>query len=163
MVCRPGFLTDHLNTLNKTIQGKRPVCITTSCFSFCVKLSLWVATTQFLVRTSPRCLESAVLFQRSRILLKRGNMCLWLITQFSQPYQSFSTLWKKSSCSQPLLSQEKWKRVCKNKLSKRTCDDSLKSQHQLFSQTGFYGPKVENLMWTAKERNLVWAKISNEH
>ncbi|XP_030613825.1 general transcription factor II-I repeat domain-containing protein 2 [Archocentrus centrarchus] len=139
-------LTDHLNSLNKSLQGKDQLVpqLYTQMKAFCVKLRLFEAQLRnFNFAHFPTLSEIKSAFPKANLSLKKGkylSVITSLMTEFSQRFQDFSNIEKQIKLfSTPfLVDAEGVEESLQLKLIDMQCDDSLRNQHQLLSLPDFY-------------------------
>lgn len=137
-------LTDHLTTLNKSLQGKEQLVpqLYALMKAFCVKLNLFKTQLRNFNVVHFPTLRSELIIHRPTFLLKKGNMCLitCLETEFRQRFQDFSVIEKeiKLLATPFLVDAEEVEENMQLELIKIQCDDSLKNLHQQLSLPEFY-------------------------
>lgn len=139
-------LTHHLNTLKKNLQGKEQLVshLYAHMKAFCVKLSLSIETQLrgFNAAHFPALSEIKSAFPKADLSAKKEkyvSVIASLVTEFNQHFQDFSVIEKQIKLfSTPfLVDAEEVEESLLLKLIEMQCDDSLKSQHQLFSLPEF--------------------------
>ncbi|XP_074498631.1 general transcription factor II-I repeat domain-containing protein 2-like [Sebastes fasciatus] len=139
-------LTGHLNTLNKSLQGKDQLVpqLYAHMKAFCVKLRLFETQLRnFNVAHFPTLSEVKVAFPEVNLSAKKGkyvSVITSLMTEFSQRFQDFSAIEKEIKLfSTPfLMDAEEVEESLQLELIEMQCDDSLKNQHQLLPLPDFY-------------------------
>ncbi|XP_074498629.1 general transcription factor II-I repeat domain-containing protein 2-like [Sebastes fasciatus] len=139
-------LTGHLNTLNKSLQGKDQLVpqLYAHMKAFCVKLRLFETQLRnFNVAHFPTLSEVKVAFPEVNLSAKKGkyvSVITSLMTEFSQRFQDFSAIEKEMKLfSTPfLMDAEEVEESLQLELIEMQCDDSLKNQHQLLPLPDFY-------------------------
>ncbi|MCJ8731192.1 hypothetical protein PDJAM_G00196560 [Pangasius djambal] len=139
-------LTEHLNTLNKNLQGKDQLVpqLHAHMKAFCVKLRLFEAQLRtFNVAHFPTLSELRSAFPKADLSDKKGkyvSVITSLMTEFSQRFQDFSTIENdiKLFATPFMINAEEVEESLQLELIEMQCDDSLKNQHQLLSLPDFY-------------------------
>lgn len=139
-------LTEHLNTLNKNLQGKDQLVpqLHAHMKAFCVKLRLFEAQLRtFNVAHFPTLSEIRSAFPKADLTDKKGkyvSVITSLMTEFSKRFQDFSTIENdiKLFATPFMINAEEVEESLQLELIEMQCDDSLKNQHQLLSLPDFY-------------------------
>ena len=135
-------ITDHLNTLNKRLQGQEQSVrqLYEKIKAFCVKLCLFESQ----LCTSPYCPKSNAHFQMPSSQLKWENMCLWShlsLKNSVRGFQDISVIEKAIilvTASLFLIDAEHVEESLQLEMIEKQCDGSLKNQHQLLSLPDFF-------------------------
>lgn len=144
-----AFLVDligHLNTLNKSLQGKDQLVPQLNAHMKAFRAKLCLFETQlrnFNVAHFPTLSEIKCGFPNAHLSAKKEkyvSVLTSLKTEFSQRFQDFSTIEKKIKLfSTPfVMDAEEVEESLQLELIEMQCDDSLKNQHQLLSLPDFY-------------------------
>lgn len=144
-----AFLVDligHLNTLNKSLQGKDQLVpqLYAHMKAFRAKLCLFETQLRnFNVAHFPTLSEIKCGFPNAHLSAKKEkyvSVLTSLKTEFSQRFQDFSTIEKEIKLfSTPfVMDAEEVEESLQLELIEMQCDDSLKNQHQLLSLPDFY-------------------------
>ncbi|KAM4629813.1 general transcription factor II-I repeat domain-containing protein 2-like [Polymixia lowei] len=139
-------LTDHLNTLNKRLQGKEQLVpqLYAHMKAFRAKLRLFESQLRnFNIAHFPTLTEIKCTFPNAKLPAKMGeyaSVITSLITEFSQRFQDFSVIEKEITLFAAPFSvdAEEVEESLQLELIEMQCDDSLKNQHQLLSLPDFY-------------------------
>uniref|UniRef100_A0A8C6UL32 Uncharacterized protein n=1 Tax=Neogobius melanostomus TaxID=47308 RepID=A0A8C6UL32_9GOBI len=139
-------LTDHLNRLNKSLQGKEQLVTQLHAHmrAFCVKLCLFETQLRnFNLAHFPMLSEIKSAYSTANLSTKMGkyvSVITSLKTEFSQRFQDFANIEKEMKLfSTPfLMNVEEVEESLQLELIEMQCDDSLKNQHQLLSLPDFY-------------------------
>lgn len=139
-------LTQHLNTLNKNLQGKDQLVshLYAHVKAFRVKLRLFEAQLRsFNVAHFPALLEIRTAFPKVNLLAKKEkyvSVITSLATEFDHRFKDFSSIENDIRLfSTPfLIDAQDVEESLQLELIELQCDDFLKSQHQLLSLPDFY-------------------------
>ncbi|KAI3359992.1 hypothetical protein L3Q82_014321 [Scortum barcoo] len=136
-------LTHHLNTLNKSLQGKEQLVphLYAHLKAFCVKLRLFEAQLRsFNAAHFPTLSEIKSAFPKADLSAKKEkyvSVIASLVTEFNQRFQDFSVIEKQIKLfSTPfLVDAEEVEESLQLELIEMQCDDSLKTTTQLGSDS----------------------------
>ncbi|KAJ8391904.1 hypothetical protein AAFF_G00083750 [Aldrovandia affinis] len=134
-------LIDHLNTLNKSLQGKEQLVtqLYAHMKAFCVKLRLFETQLRnFNLAHFPMLSENKSAFPTTNLSAKKEkyvSVNTSLKTEFSRRFQDFSNIEKEIRLfSTPfLMNAEEVEESLQLELIEMQCDDSLMNLHQLLS------------------------------
>ncbi|XP_067453417.1 general transcription factor II-I repeat domain-containing protein 2-like [Thunnus thynnus] len=139
-------LTDHLNTLNKRLQGKEQLVPQLYAHMKAFRAKLRLSESQlrnFNVAHFPTLTEIKCAFPNAKLSAKMGeyvSVITSLITEVTQRFQDFSVIEKEITLFAAPFSvdAEEVEESLQLELIEMQCDDSLKNQHQLLSLPDFY-------------------------
>ncbi|XP_067930870.1 general transcription factor II-I repeat domain-containing protein 2A-like [Watersipora subatra] len=139
-------LTDHLTTLNKSLEGKDQLVpqLYEHMEAFCVKLNLFKTQLRnFNVVHFPTLSEIRTAYPQAKFSAKKGkyvSVIAYLETEFRQRFQDFSVIDKeiKLNATPFLVDAKEVEKNLQLELIEIECDDVLKNQHQQLSLPEFY-------------------------
>ncbi|XP_042272649.1 general transcription factor II-I repeat domain-containing protein 2-like [Thunnus maccoyii] len=140
------YLTGHLNTLNKRLQGKEQLVPQLYAHMKAFRAKLRLSESQlrnFNVAHFPTLTEIKSAFPNAKLSAKVGeyvSVITSLITEVTQRFQDFSVIEKEITLFVAPFSvdAEEVEESLQLELIEMQCDESLKNQHQLLSLPDFY-------------------------